>query len=63
MLDFIDEVLNRMKESLLDNNAFASAFSFILFFSLYAPERKKNFTKENTSNFGRQEQFKGIVVN
>ena len=62
LLHFTDEVLNRMKESLSDNNAFA-AFSFLsFFFSLYAPEIKNIFTKENTSNVGRQEQFKGIVV-
>ena len=55
----LDKVLKRMKESLSDNNAFAAAFSFFFsFFSLYAPE--KNFTKENTSNVGRQEQFKDI---
>ena len=46
MLDFIDEVLNRMKESLLDNNAFASAFSFIFFFSFFLSlcTRKKKKT-------------------
>ena len=66
MLDFTDEVLNRMKESLWDNNAFAAAFSFLSFFFLFSvctrKKIEKNFTKENTSNVGRQEQFKGIVV-
>ena len=44
MLDFTDEVLNRMKESLLDSNAFATAVSF-LFFLFSVCTRKKNFTK------------------
>ena len=45
MLDFTDEVLNRMKESLSDNNAFATAFPFLFFLFSVCTRNKKTLLK------------------